>query len=143
MIRILRRALALLDTAERRRLFLLLLLAALAAVLQAVAILSIMPFIVLLANPEILSTSAIAMRAYAISGAESYTAFLTLFGAFGLLVMTLGNGILALEQWLSHRYIVLLGHRIEKLVLRRMLGQPYERHVKQHSARLARCRTPC
>lgn len=137
MTLIFRRALTLLDSAERRHLYLLLALSSVAAVVQAVAILSIMPFILLLANPDVLESNEYLRRVFEYVGAESYAHFLAVFGAFGLVVLTIGNMFLAFEHWLSHRFIVLLNHRLEKLVLWRMLEQTYEQHVGQHSARLS------
>jgi len=136
MFRIIRQALTLLSSRERKQVYLLLALSAIAAIVQTVAILSIMPFIVLLANPAVLQTNVLLQRLYDVLGVQSYHEFLMIVGVFGILVLTIGNLFLAFEHWLSHRFLCLLGHRVEKLVLRKMLAQPYEYFMAHHTARL-------
>lgn len=135
MIPILREALTLLSPKERRSLFWLAILACVAAIVQTVSILAVMPFIVLLANPGLLQTNAIFIAAYDLVGAESYLGFLATFGLVGILTLTLGNVFLAFEQYFAHRYLCFLSHRIENKVLRKILDQNYEQHMRQHSAR--------
>jgi ABC-type bacteriocin/lantibiotic exporter with double-glycine peptidase domain len=132
-----RQALTLVSASERKRVYLILLTSVIAGVIQTVSILSIMPFIVLLANPDLLQSNPSIMRLYALLGAGSYHEFLTIFGLFAILALTIGNMFIAFEQWLSHRFLSLLGHRVQKLVLQRMLQKPYEYFVANHSAKLS------
>ena len=131
-----RHALTLLRATERKRVYLIMLTSVIAGVIQTVSILSIMPFIVLLANPDLLHSNASFMRLYTLLSVGSYHEFLTVFGLFAILVLTIGNMFIAFEQWLSHRFLSLLAHRVQKLVLQRMLQKPYEYFVANHSARL-------
>lgn len=137
MISILRQALTLLSAKERRQLVWLTVLAAIAAIVQTLSILAIMPFIALLANPELLQTNELLQMAYSVLGAQSYVGFLTTFGLIGIAVLTVGNAFLAFEYWLAHRFLCLISYRIEKKVLRRILAQTYEQHTMQHSAKLS------
>lgn len=137
MLQTFRQALTLLDRREKRRVHLLLMLSGAAAIVQTVAILSIMPFIVLLANPEMLESNRFLSRLYHSLPVDSYSEFLAVFGVFGILVLTIGNLFLALEHWISNRFLCFLGHRLEKLVLRRMLDQPYEYFLRHNTARLS------
>lgn len=137
MFQPIRQALTLLNDRERKQVYLLLVLSAMAAVIQTIAIISIMPFIVLLANPTILETNELLRRVYTIVDAQSYNEFLIFFGVFGILVLTIGNLFLAFEHWLSNKFLYLLGHRVEKLVLRKILQQPYEYFMVRHTARLS------
>ena len=136
MFRHIRQALTLLSGRERKQVYLLLALSAMAAIVQTVAILSIMPFIVLLANPAILQTNELLRSLYEILGVQTYHEFLILFGVFGILILTIGNLFLAFEHWLSQRFLYLLGHRVEKLVLQRLLQQPYEYFMARHTGHL-------
>jgi ABC-type bacteriocin/lantibiotic exporter with double-glycine peptidase domain len=136
MFRVVQQALTLLSGQERKQIYLVLALSAMAAIVQTAAILSIMPFIVLLANPAILQTNELLRRLYDILDVQAYHEFLIILGVFGILVLTIGNLFLAFEHWLSERFLCLLKHRVQKLVLRRMLQQPYEYFVAHHTARL-------
>jgi ATP-binding cassette, subfamily B, bacterial PglK len=131
-----KRALILLSPGERRRVYLIVLTSIGAGVIQTVSILSIMPFIVLLANPDLLQSSVPIMRLYSFLDVGSYHEFLSVLGIFAIVVLTAGNLFIAFEQWLSHRFLSLLGHRVKKLVLQRMLRKPYEYFVANNSARL-------
>lgn len=132
-----RQALTLLEAGERKQYFWLLVLSAFAAVVQSLAILSILPFIVLLANPDALLTNQFLAQAYEIVGVDSRLGFLAILGTFGVATLTFGNSILAVEQWITHRFLCMLGHRLEKDTFRHMLQRPYADHIGQHSGMLS------
>jgi ABC-type bacteriocin/lantibiotic exporter with double-glycine peptidase domain len=137
MIGLFRHALSLLTPRECRRVYVVMLASAAAAVVQVVSILAIMPFIVLLANPDLLETNTLLSRINEAIGVRSYREFLTLFGLVGILVLTLGNLFVALEQWLAHRFFCHLRHAVEKRLLQALLEQSFEYFVKEHSAKLS------
>lgn len=132
-----RRALTLLNHTERRNIYLLLVLSALAAIVQMVAILSIMPFIVLLSNPAIVESNAVLSRVYLLLGVSSFNEFLTYSGIFAVLFLLIGNAFLAVEHRASSRFLCLLVHRLEKRTLECMLQQPYEYFLANNSGRLS------
>jgi ATP-binding cassette, subfamily B, bacterial PglK len=137
MLGFFQQALTLLTPGEKRRLYLILALSSFAALMQTLSVLSMMPFIVLLANPDMLEDSGLLQRGYEWLGAESYHEFLVVFGLFGILVLTLGNMFVAFEQWVSDRYLNYLVHRVETKVLQRMMRKPYDYFVTHHSAKLS------
>ena len=137
MYRFFRQALTLLSVREKRRLYLILVLTSIAAVMQTLSVLSIMPFIVLLANPDLLETHGLLQRFYGTLGVNSYHEFLVMFGLFAILILSIGNMFVAFEQWVSDRFLNLLSHRVEVLVLERMMKRPYDYFVSHHSAKLS------
>lgn len=136
MIQYFKRSLKLLRREEKTQVYWLLVLSVIAAIVQTTSILSIMPFIVLLANPAMLETNEWISRFHEASGAGPYYEFLVLLGSIGILALAIGNLIVALETWLVDRFLVRTGHRLEKKLLQRMLGQPYEYFARHHSGRL-------
>ena len=122
---------------EKRRVYLILALTSVAAVMQTLSVLSIMPFIVLLANPDWLHTHDLLRRVYHTLEVQSYHDFLVLLGLLGILVLAAGNLFVALEQWVSDRFLNNLAHRVETQVLQRMMAKPYEYFVTHHSAKLS------
>ncbi len=127
----------LLTVRQRRRVFLVMLTSSVAAVVQVLSILAIMPFIVLLANPDLLDTNQALVRLNRLLGGQSYREFLIVFGLVGMAVLTLGNLFVAFEQWLSHRFFAHLRQDVEKLLLQRMLRKPYGYFLAHHSAKLS------
>ena len=137
MYGVVKQALTLLSAEEKRRVYLILALTSIAAVMQTLSVLSIMPFILLLANPAFLQTNELLQRLYGTLGANSYHEFLVLFGLFGILILSVGNMFVAFEQWVSDRFLNFLAHRVEAQVLQRMMKKPYEYFVTHHSAKLS------
>lgn len=131
------RALHFLNASEKRGFVLILLLAVVAAILQIISVLSIMPFIMLLSNPELIETNQYLQAAYQKFGFENFSQFLLAFGVLGVSVLTIGNGFLAFENWLSYRYINRLALRLKKQMLERVLNQPYEFFLGHHSGELS------
>jgi len=131
------RALSLLNPKQRRGIYVILGTSALGAAFQTVSILSTMPFIVLLTNPDLHETNELVRWAYERSGAHSYQQFLGYFGLLAIVVLTAGNLFVAFEQWLSVRYLNLLSHNIRKRLLRRILQRPYEEIAGNHTSTLS------
>lgn len=136
MVRYFQLSLKLLRSEDRKQVWWLLVLSAIAAIVQTTAMLSIMPFIVLLANPAMLEANEWLSRLYAVTGAGSYYEFLIALGLLGIVALAIGNVVLALETWLVDRFLARTGHRLEKKLLERMLGRPYEYFNEHHSGRL-------
>lgn len=132
-----RQALALLPAGDRRRIGVLLGSSALAAIVQTAMILVVMPFILLLSNPELLETNEYLRRVAAWAGIHSYHKFLTVVGIGAALMLTFGNLFVAAEHLLSYRYLARLTHRLINRVMGNILGAPYERIAGSHSAALS------
>jgi ABC-type multidrug transport system fused ATPase/permease subunit len=111
--------------------------AALAGAVQTASIVSVMPFIVLLTNPELLQSNELLIRAYEVLRCESYNEFLTIFGLFAIAILTFGNVFVAFEQWLSLRFMATLGHRMKSHALQTILQKPSEYVTTHHSAKLS------
>jgi ABC-type multidrug transport system fused ATPase/permease subunit len=137
MLAIFQRALGLLGARDRRSVYLLMGSSALAAIVQTLVLLMMMPFILLFTNPELLQTSELAQRVAQFLGIDSYRQFLAVVGIGAALVVILGNLFVAGEHLLSYRYLGGLTHRLVSRVLQRMLAQPYEHLATQHTAGLA------
>ena len=132
-----RQALTLLHAGERRQIVSLLGLATVAAVAQTVAILSIMPFIVLLSNPSARQSNPMLVRLDQLIATDSPHQLLVWLGVIGISALAIGNLFIALENWLIERYLSRLGHRIEKDLMRTMLNRPFEYFAEHHSGRLS------
>lgn len=137
MLASVRQALALLEAQDRRRVLWVGLAASVGTIVQALVILSLMPFIVLLTNPALFDTSEPVQRAAALLGTDSYPAFVVALGLGTALALTLGNLFVATEHMLTFRFVERLTHRTAARVLRAILAQPWERFGQRHAAALA------
>src|SRR5690606_31001443 len=131
-----RRALALLDAADRRKVLWVCAAAAAGAIVQTLVILSLMPFIILLTNPDLFESSGPVRRAAGLLGIDTYSTFVVALGAITALVLTLGNLFVAAEHMFTFRFVQRLTQRTAARVLRRVLAQPWEQIGHRHGAAL-------
>lgn len=128
---------SLLDARERRRGSIVLGLLVVVAFVETLGVASIMPFIAVLANPEVVETNAYLAAVYAALGFESREQFLFVLGFvfFGLLVASLA--LRAIGLWAQLRF----SHNREYAWGARLVGgylrQPYEWFLNRHSADLS------
>ena len=129
-------AFALLSSAERRGLWTIVVLSAVAAIVQALAIVAILPFILLLADPSLVTSNPNLGRLTELLGTRDYFEFLTVFGGLAIIGLLVGNAFLAFEHWLSGRYLSSLGLRLGTKAFDRALSSRYAFFLGQSSARL-------
>ena len=132
-----RKLYSLLEARERRRGFLVLVILVVVAFFETMGVASIMPFMAVLANPEVLETNAYLARAYEILGFTSTQAFMVFLGFFFLTLLLLSLALRALGTWaqlrFAHNRIYTWGARLVGGYLR----QPYEWFLNRHSSNLA------
>jgi ABC-type multidrug transport system fused ATPase/permease subunit len=136
MLTTVRRALELLDRPDRRKVALVSMVSSAGSVVQALVLLSLMPFIVLLTNPEMFDDHPLVMRIARLLGIEAYSTFVVVLGGVTAAVLTLGNLFVAAEHMFTFRFIERLTHRTTARVLRNVLAQPWERIGGRHAAAL-------
>ena len=128
---------SLLDARERRRGAIVLALLVIVAFVDMLGVASVMPFIAVLANPEVVETNPYLAAVYATLGFESRQQFLFVLGFvfFGLLVSSLA--LRAIGLWAQLRF----SHNREYAWGARLVGgylrQPYEWFLNRHSADLS------
>lgn len=115
--------LRLLSARERLQLVAILLVMLPNAIFQVAGIASVMPFIAVLSQPELIESNAVLARVYADLGFERTNDFLILLAAFSLIMLLVSNSLAALTSWLitrfTYRRVHSLSHRLLSLYLRR------------------------
>ena len=136
MLRIFTKLLSVLDRRDRRRAAGVLCIVLVMALLEAVGIASILPFLAVLANPEVIDTNPYLARVYRITGSDSKPDFLFVLGlaAFALLVGL--TALRAVGTWLQLRFTNLQLHIIGVRLLSCYLMQPYHWFLNRHSSDL-------
>jgi ATP-binding cassette, subfamily B, bacterial PglK len=127
---------SLFDRRERWQLAVLTLALAVRAGVELVGVASIMPFMSVVADPEIVQRNAFLARAYDALGFDSVAGFLTVLGAVMIVVLVLRNAVSALTAYGAIRFARGFQHRLCLRLLTGYLGQPYGFFVKCNSASL-------
>jgi ATP-binding cassette, subfamily B, bacterial PglK len=132
-----RKLYALLEEKERRRALLVLAILVIVAFFETLGVASIMPFMAVLANPEVLETNAYLARAYELLGFKSTQAFMVFLGLFFLGLLLLSLGLRALGTWAQLRFANNRNYTWGARLVGGYLRQPYEWFLHRHSSKLA------
>jgi ABC-type multidrug transport system fused ATPase/permease subunit len=108
------------------------------ALVQTAGVASIMPFMSMVANPEMIGENQWMRRLYEYGQFESPRAFLLFAGLALLVIMAISNASAALEHWLMLRFIWRKQHRFSVRLLEQYLREPYTFYLNQNTAALAK-----
>ena len=133
-----RKVIAILAPAERRRGWLLLGLVVLMAMIQAAGVASVMPFLALLGNQELVHTNAALSEIYQQFGFISVKNFLFALGLFSFFVLILGSALRIFTHYCLHHYTRFCMHSVSIRLLETYLRQPYSFVLDRHSGDLAK-----
>lgn len=133
-----RRILSILTAAERRQLIWLLPLIVASAVLEAVGVASIIPFLGLLSDPAALEKSPWLHDAYEALGAVGRERFFFMVGVGVLVTMSASNVMQALTTYALLRFSWMRNHTLSVRLLAAYLRRPYSFFVENNSADLAK-----
>ncbi len=131
-----KKLLSLFSSRERKHIYWLLLAILVMALVEMAGIVSIMPFMALVADPELIHRHALLSNIYTVLGFSSEVAFLYLVGAIVLSVLVFNNLFSAFAQWLSLRVTSLCGHSLSVRLFAGYLDQPYTFYLQRNSADL-------
>ena len=134
---LLRRGWQLLERRERRNALILLSVVSLSALAAGAMVASIMPFLYVLSQPEIIHASPVLRTAYDTLGFTSDFAFLVALGLASLGVV-LAAGILQVTRaWAVARFATMRMHSLSRRLLAAYLAQPYEFFLGRHTGNLS------
>jgi ATP-binding cassette, subfamily B, bacterial PglK len=134
----LRKYSALLPPAARRQVFWLCVLAAITGVLETAGVASVLPFLTVLAQPDLATTNPRLAAIVGFFGASRPSEHLAVMGGFALAVLVLTNAFSALVTLLMLRFANHQGHRLAVRLFELYLRQPYTFHLHRHTAELQR-----
>ena len=140
-MKILNKLLYFLSTKDRRYLFFLTLMILVMALLDTIGIASIMPFIAVLANPEIIETNVLLNKVFKISGifgVETNRQFLFFLGVFFITMLVTSLTFKALTIYIQLRFTSRCQYKISKRFMENYLYQPYSWFLDRHSADLSK-----
>ncbi len=131
----------LLSKRDRRRLIFLLLIVILMAFLDMLGVASILPFIVILTNPDLVETNAILKTMYQIAnmfGVETNQEFIFALGILSFVILLVSLTFKALTTYAQLLFIQMREYSISKRLVETYLHQPYTWFLDRHSADLGK-----
>jgi ABC-type multidrug transport system fused ATPase/permease subunit len=104
------------------------------AFLQTAGIASILPFMAVLANPEIIHTNKYLTQLFGLFGFKTQNTFLLFLGTGVLFILIITNIFSALVTRLLIRFTSLQGHSLSELLFKQYLTQPYIFFLNRNSS---------
>ena len=132
-----KKILYLLTPSEQRHAVLLLFMILFMSLIDMVGIVSILPFIAVLTNPEIIETNTFLNKIYIMSnsiGIKNYEHFFILLGLVVLLFLVFSLIFRAVTFYLQSRFVQIREYTIGKNLIEKYLNQPYEWFLDRNSA---------
>ena len=134
----LRKLWAVLTPGERRQTRLMILLMILMALAETVGVVSIMPFLSVLARPDIVQEHSALSWLYGRFEFESSQQFITALGLASIVLVMGSSAFKTIALHLLNRFTFLLRHSLSVRLLSSYLLQPYEFFLKYNSSELSR-----
>ena len=131
----------LLTSAELKKMYLLVFMMIIMALLDIIGVASILPFMTVLTNPTLIETNSFLNKMFEISlvfGVESNQEFLFALGVFVLLMLTISLAFRAITTYASVRFIQMRQYSIGKRLVEGYLHQPYSWFLGRNSANLGK-----
>ncbi len=127
---------ALLNPKERRLSYALLGLMVLAGLIDALGVSSILPFMAVVGNPDLIQTNPWLHRLFTWGEFGSTTTFLVGLGSAALVVMVLSNAVSLASSSAILRFSYNLGHSLSTQILSSYVLQPYAYFLEHNSSNL-------
>lgn len=128
----------LLDRGERRAFVILIALTGLAGLLDALGIASLLPFLALVANPQVIETNPVLLRLSDALGNPPADDLLTVVGLLALGAVVLGLSARAAAFYALTRFVRMRELTLGRRLLARYLARPYAWFLGRHSADLGK-----
>ena len=132
-----KKILSLLTPSELKHAVTLLLMIMFMSLIDMIGVASILPFIAVLTNPEIIETNTFLNKIYIISnsfGIKNYEHFFILLGLVVLIFLVLSLIFRAVTFYLQSRFVQIREYTIGKKLIEKYLNQPYEWFLNRNSA---------
>ena len=128
----------LLDARERRNALILFVMMLFMGLFEVVGVVSIMPFIAVLAKPDVVYTNSYLSATYQFFGFSNTNNFLLFLGGV-LFVLVVGSlAFRALTKWATVRYVQMRNYSLSCRLLQGYLERPYSFFLNRHSADLGK-----
>lgn len=131
----------LLTPKDRKIAILLMAMVLIMAILETLGLISILPFMAVLANPEIVETNTYLKKIFELSknlGVENQRHFLFILGVFVFLMLVISLSFKALTVYVQVLFNALCRYNLERRMIEGYLNQPYSWFLSRNSSDLGR-----
>src|SRR3989339_978411 len=108
------------------------------AVMEVVGVASIMPFIAVIARPELINESRVLHWLYISFGFASENSFLVFLGVFVLFALVTSNALGAVTLWVLVRFGCERNHTFARRLLVNYIYMPYSFYLNRNSSELGK-----
>lgn len=108
------------------------------AIFQALGVASIIPFISLVVNPDIVFENEMLLWTYNFFGFETVRSFIIAVGVAMLAIIVTGNLITAFAIWLKTRFAWEKNHSVSTALIKKYLSLPYSYFLTKNTADLSK-----
>ena len=129
---------ALLSKKEQKQSIFLIILIIASATLEVLGVASVLPFVALLSNPNLIESNAFINQIYLLSNINNPQSFLFYFGVLFFLFFLISIGVKALTIFYQYRFSLMCEYTIGKRLLQNYLSQPYSWFLNHHSSDLSK-----
>ena len=138
MIDVYKKLFFLLSSREKRNAFLLFFITVIMGLLEVLGVASVMPFIAVVANPDIIHSNIYLKTVYAKLMFTNEQYFLYFLGILSFLIVVGSLTLKAITQWALARYTFMRNYTISYRLLKGYLSQPYTWFLNKHSSDLGK-----
>ncbi len=138
MLGVVRKIHSILDRQERREFLLLVFVVLSVGIIEVAGIASIMPFMAVVANPEVVETNAYLNYAYETLGFDSTRSFLVFLGLVVFSVILISNILKATVLFLELRFVHLRLYSVSRRLLFSYLNKPYTFYLNNNTSVLGK-----
>jgi ATP-binding cassette, subfamily B, bacterial PglK len=136
-MQVLKKFLFLLSSADRKQASLLIIMIFIMALLDVIGVASILPFMAVLTNPNLIETNNFLNSIFQISalfGVKNVEQFLLVLGVLIFIILVVSLGFKSLTVYAQIRFVQMREYNISKRLIEGYLHQPYKWFLSQHSA---------
>ncbi|MDP2641551.1 MAG: ABC transporter ATP-binding protein [Candidatus Yanofskybacteria bacterium] len=126
------------DRGEKIQFLFVLAIALIAALFQTLGVLSVLPFLQLVMNPEMVEENGWLNLVFQELGFQSVFSFTIFMGFVMLGILLAGNAVSAFSSWLKIHFVWQKNHSISHNLLKKYLSLPYAYFLNRHSADLGK-----
>ncbi|MDZ7803435.1 ABC transporter ATP-binding protein [Thiohalophilus sp.] len=95
------------------------------ALMQVAGVASVMPFIAVMAQPELVESNSLLAALYSALGKPAMREFLTILASVALVLLVVGNALAAFTTWLILRFSYMRVHTLSRKLMEIYLGSEY------------------
>lgn len=138
MLTSLKKFLELISSSEKKKLLILIFTILVMALIDMLGVASIMPFMAVLANPELIETNRIIGAMYAYSGSANKESFFFFLGLIVFFILIFSLFFKGLTSYLQIRFAMMCEYTIGKRFIEGYIHQPYVWFLNRHSSELGK-----